>query len=67
MKMVLLRGAALSVCWPQAMCAPPAHEAIRQACLLRFRPILMTTAAAMFAGIPLAFGTREPVRNCANR
>jgi hydrophobic/amphiphilic exporter-1 (mainly G- bacteria), HAE1 family len=32
-------------------------EAIRQACLLRFRPILMTTAAAIFAGIPLAFGT----------
>jgi HAE1 family hydrophobic/amphiphilic exporter-1 len=32
-------------------------EAIRQACLLRFRPILMTTAAAMLAGIPLAFGT----------
>jgi multidrug efflux pump subunit AcrB len=34
-----------------------AEEAIRQACLLRFRPILMTTAAAMFAGLPLAFGT----------
>jgi HAE1 family hydrophobic/amphiphilic exporter-1 len=34
-----------------------ANEAIRQACLLRFRPILMTTAAAMFAGVPLAFGT----------
>jgi HAE1 family hydrophobic/amphiphilic exporter-1 len=32
-------------------------EAIRQACLLRFRPILMTTAAAMLAGVPLAFGT----------
>ena len=31
-------------------------EAIRQACLLRFRPILMTTAAAMLAGIPLALG-----------
>ncbi|TMK16509.1 MAG: acriflavine resistance protein B [Alphaproteobacteria bacterium] len=30
--------------------------AIREACLLRFRPILMTTAAAMLAGIPLAFG-----------
>jgi hydrophobe/amphiphile efflux-1 (HAE1) family protein len=35
----------------------PAEEAIRQACLLRFRPILMTTAAAMLAGIPLALGT----------
>ncbi len=33
------------------------HDAIREACLLRFRPILMTTAAAMFAGIPLALGT----------
>jgi len=31
--------------------------AIREACLLRFRPILMTTAAAMLAGIPLALGT----------
>ena len=35
------------------------HEAIREACLLRFRPILMTTAAAMLAGLPLAFGTRH--------
>jgi HAE1 family hydrophobic/amphiphilic exporter-1 len=35
----------------------PAREAIRQACLLRFRPILMTTAAAMLAGLPLALGT----------
>ena len=33
------------------------RDAIRQACLLRFRPILMTTAAAMLAGIPLAIGT----------
>jgi len=32
-------------------------EAIRQACLLRFRPIMMTTAAALFGGVPLAFGT----------
>jgi len=32
------------------------EEAIREACLLRFRPILMTTAAAMLAGVPLAFG-----------
>jgi HAE1 family hydrophobic/amphiphilic exporter-1 len=30
--------------------------AIREACLLRFRPIMMTTAAAMLAGIPLAIG-----------
>jgi hydrophobe/amphiphile efflux-1 (HAE1) family protein len=35
----------------------PPLEAIRQACLLRFRPILMTTMAAMLAGVPLAFGT----------
>jgi multidrug efflux pump subunit AcrB len=31
-------------------------DAIRRACLLRFRPILMTTAAAMMAGVPLALG-----------
>ncbi len=32
-------------------------EAIYQACLLRFRPILMTTMAAMLGGVPLALGT----------
>jgi multidrug efflux pump len=32
------------------------EEAIYQACLLRFRPILMTTMAALLAGIPLALG-----------
>ncbi len=32
-------------------------EAIFQACILRFRPILMTTMAAMFGAMPLAFGT----------
>jgi multidrug efflux pump len=32
-------------------------EAIYQACLLRFRPILMTTMAAMLGGLPLALGT----------
>ena len=31
----------------------PASDAIRQACLLRFRPILMTTMAAMLSGLPL--------------
>ncbi len=31
--------------------------AIRQAALLRFRPILMTTMAALFAGVPLALGS----------
>jgi len=34
-----------------------ATDAIYQAALLRFRPILMTTMAALFAGIPLALGT----------
>ena len=33
------------------------EEAIYQACLLRFRPILMTTLAAMFGGLPLALGS----------
>jgi HAE1 family hydrophobic/amphiphilic exporter-1 len=32
------------------------HNAIRQACLLRFRPILMTTMAAMLTGVPLMLG-----------
>jgi len=32
------------------------QEAIYQACLLRLRPILMTTFAAMFGGLPLALG-----------
>ena len=32
-------------------------EAIREASLLRFRPIMMTTLAALFGGIPLALGT----------
>jgi multidrug efflux pump subunit AcrB len=31
--------------------------AIRQACLLRFRPILMTTMAALLSGLPLVFGS----------
>ena len=34
----------------------PPIAAIREACLLRFRPILMTTAAAMLAGLPMMFG-----------
>ena len=34
-----------------------AHDAIRRAALLRFRPILMTTFAAMFGALPLALGT----------
>ena len=35
----------------------PPLEAIYQACLLRFRPIMMTTMAALLGGIPLALGT----------
>jgi multidrug efflux pump len=35
----------------------PAGEAIHQAALLRFRPILMTTMAALLAGVPLAVGS----------
>ena len=33
------------------------EESITKACLLRFRPILMTTLAAMLGAVPLAFGT----------
>ncbi len=33
------------------------EDAIFQACLLRFRPIMMTTMAALLGGVPLAFGT----------
>jgi multidrug efflux pump len=33
------------------------REAIFEACMLRFRPILMTTMAALFGALPLAFGT----------
>src|SRR2546425_1434863 len=34
------------------------EEAIYEACLLRFRPIMMTTMAALLAGLPLPLGTR---------
>jgi multidrug efflux pump len=41
------------------------REAIFQACILRFRPILMTTMAAIFGATPLAFGrgTGSELRN----
>jgi len=35
----------------------PAFEAIREACLLRFRPIMMTTMAALLGGLPLMLGS----------
>jgi multidrug efflux pump len=35
----------------------PPREAIYQACLLRFRPIMMTTAAALLGALPLMLGT----------
>ncbi len=46
------------------------QEAIYQACLLRFRPIMMTTMAALLGAVPLAFGTgvgselRQPLGIC---
>jgi HAE1 family hydrophobic/amphiphilic exporter-1 len=36
-----------------------AEAAIREACLLRFRPIMMTTFAAIFGALPIAFATGE--------
>src|SRR6202041_1986222 len=46
------------------------EEAIYQACLLRFRPIMMTTTAALLGAVPLAFGSgvgselRQPLGIC---
>jgi multidrug efflux pump len=46
------------------------EDAIYQACLLRFRPIMMTTMAALLAAVPLAFGSgvgselRQPLGIC---
>ena len=36
-----------------------AEAAIREACLLRFRPIMMTTFAAIFGALPIALGSGE--------
>ena len=43
----------------------PPEQAIYQACLLRFRPIMMTTMAALLGGLPLALttGTGSELRN----
>ncbi|HTH40777.1 MAG TPA: efflux RND transporter permease subunit, partial [Rhodocyclaceae bacterium] len=35
------------------------REAIREACLLRFRPILMTTMSALLGALPLMLGSGE--------
>ncbi len=43
------------------------RESIVQASLLRFRPIMMTTLAALFGAIPLAFEAAAPARSCAIR
>jgi multidrug efflux pump len=46
------------------------EDAIYQACLLRFRPIMMTTMAALLGAVPLAFGSgigselRKPLGIC---
>jgi multidrug efflux pump len=42
----------------------PSYEAIRQACILRFRPIMMTTMAALLGALPLAIsaGTGSELR-----
>jgi len=32
------------------------HDAVFEACLIRFRPIMMTTIAALMAGLPIAIG-----------
>ena len=37
----------------------PPREAIHRAAIMRFRPIMMTTIAAMFGALPLAFGFGE--------
>ena len=42
------------------------RDAIYEACLLRFRPILMTTMAALLGALPLALGTGS-ARSCGGR
>jgi hypothetical protein len=41
------------------------RDSIFQACMLRFRPILMTTMAALFGALPLAFGHWHGIRAAA--
>ena len=42
------------------------EEAIYEACLLRFRPITMTTMAAMLGGLPLAIGFGMGAEQCCD-
>ncbi|XPE56145.1 efflux RND transporter permease subunit [Shigella flexneri] len=42
------------------------YDAIYRACLLRFRPILMTTMAALFGAVPLMLSTEDGA-DCASR
>lgn len=44
----------------------PPEEAIFQACLLRFRPIMMTTLAALFGALPLVLSGGDG-SGCASR
>ena len=41
--------------------------AIHEACLERFRPIMMTTLAALLGAVPLAIGDRRRAPSCAGR
>ena len=40
-------------------------DAIREACLLRFRPIMMTTLAAIIGAVPIAVGSRRQLRTAS--
>ena len=52
-------------CWNFSVVTGAALDAIRQACLLRFRPIMMTTMAALFGALPLALGHGPDHRRAA--
>ncbi len=42
-------------------------DAIYEACVLRFRPIMMTTMAALLGALPLAIGHGPTAASCASR
>jgi len=52
---------------PSATMARRRRRAIHQACLLRFRPIMMTTVAAIMGGLPIAPRARRRRRGCGSR